>query len=84
MRTVFGQRAGPPPDRFLVAVATLTLLAEVAEQQPLLCAIDDAQWLDTASAQIVAFVGRRLLAERIALVCAARTESAPGGAHRPP
>jgi DNA-binding CsgD family transcriptional regulator len=72
--TVFGLRAGETPDRFLVALATLTLLAEVAEQQPLLCVIDDAQWLDAASAQICLFVGRRLLAERIALVCAARTE----------
>src|SRR5882672_534946 len=72
--TVFGLRAGPAPDRFLVGLATLTLLAEVAEHQTLVCVIDDAQWLDAASAQIILFVGRRFLAERIALVCAARTE----------
>jgi DNA-binding CsgD family transcriptional regulator len=72
--TIFGLRAGEAPDRFLVALATLSLLAEVAEQQPLLCVIDDAQWLDAASAQILVFVGRRFLAERIAVVCAARTE----------
>ena len=54
--TVFGLRPGDPPDRFLVGLATLTLLAEVADQQPLLCVIDDAHWLDAASAQIVLFV----------------------------
>ena len=73
LRTVFGQQTGPAPDRFLVALAALTLLAEVAERQPLLCVIDDAQWLDTTSSQILSFVGRRLLAEPIAIVCAARS-----------
>jgi DNA-binding CsgD family transcriptional regulator len=72
LSTVFGRSAGPPPDGFLVGLATLTLLAEVAEQQPLVCIVDDAQWLDQASAQIIGFVARRLLAERIGLVCAAR------------
>jgi DNA-binding CsgD family transcriptional regulator len=72
LATVFGQSAGPPPDRFMVGLATLSLLADVAEQQPLICLVDDAQWLDQASAQILGFVARRLLAERIALVCAAR------------
>src|SRR5262252_4630198 len=73
LATVFGRSAGAPPDRFLVGVATLTLLAEAAEQEPLVCVVDDAQWLDHASAQILGFVARRLLAERIAVVCAART-----------
>jgi DNA-binding CsgD family transcriptional regulator len=69
----FGQIPGPPPDRFLVGLAALTLFAEVAERQPLVCIVDDAQWLDHTSAQILGFVARRLLAERIVLVCAART-----------
>jgi DNA-binding CsgD family transcriptional regulator len=70
---VLGLSAGPPPDRFLVGLATLALFAGVAESQPLICIIDDAQWLDEASAQILTFVGRRLLMERIAVLCAART-----------
>jgi DNA-binding CsgD family transcriptional regulator len=72
LATVFGRSAGPVPDRFLVGLATLTLFAEAAEQQPLACLVDDAQWLDRASAQILGFVARRLLAEPIAVVCAAR------------
>jgi DNA-binding CsgD family transcriptional regulator len=67
-----GQRAGDPPDRFLVGLATLSLLAEVAEQGPLLCLVDDAQWLDEASAQTLAFVARRVDAEPVALVFALR------------
>ena len=72
LATVFGLSAGPGPDRFLVGLAMLSLLAEAAEQQPLLCIVDDAHWLDHTSAQLLGFVARRLLAERIALVCAVR------------
>jgi DNA-binding CsgD family transcriptional regulator len=70
--TAFGLAGGQAPDRFLVGLAVLDLLADHAEQQPLICLIDDAQWLDRVSAQTVAFVARRLLAERIALVVAIR------------
>ena len=73
LAVVFGLDEGPAPDLFMVGLATLTLLAEVSEHQPLLCVIDDAHWLDPASAQVLAFVGRRLLAERVALVFALRT-----------
>ncbi|GAA1760395.1 ATP-binding protein [Agromyces humatus] len=71
----FGRRGGVAPDRFLVGLATLNLLAEVAEEAPLLCFVDDSQWLDEASAQVVAFVARRLAAERIALVLGARDQA---------
>ena len=73
LATVFGVGEGLPPDRFLVGLATLSLFAELAEEQPLVCVVDDAQWLDKASAQILGFVARRLLAERVALVGAVRT-----------
>ncbi|SNT55758.1 regulatory protein, luxR family [Streptosporangium subroseum] len=70
--TAFGLRAGAPPDRFLVGLAVLSLLAEVAENGPLVCLVDDAQWLDRVSVQTFAFVARRLLAEPIGLVLAVR------------
>jgi DNA-binding CsgD family transcriptional regulator len=68
----FGLNTGAAPDRFLVGLAALGLLSGVAGRQPLLCVIDDAHWLDRASAQALAFVARRLLAEPVALVFAAR------------
>jgi DNA-binding CsgD family transcriptional regulator len=68
----FGLTTGAAPDRFLVGLAALSLLSEAAEQQPLLCVVDDAQWLDRASAQALAFVARRLLADPVAVVFATR------------
>ena len=72
LEIVFGLSAGAPPDRFLVGLAVLSLFSEVAEERPLLCVVDDAQWLDHASALTLAFVARRLLAEPVGIVFAAR------------
>ena len=73
-----GSEAGAAPDRFLVGLAILNLLAEVAEEGPLLCLVDDAQWLDEASAQVLAFVARRVAAERLALVIRVRDPTDDG------
>src|SRR5689334_11744566 len=72
VEVAFGLRSGPAPDRFEVGLAMLGLLAEVGEREPIVCVVDDAQWLDQASARTLAFVARRLMAESVALVFAVR------------
>jgi DNA-binding CsgD family transcriptional regulator len=72
LQTVFGVSEGTAPDRFMVGLAVLGLLSEVAGEQPLICVIDDEQWLDQASAQTLTFAARRLAADPVGLVFAAR------------
>ena len=76
LEVAFGLRAGSAPDKFIVGLAALGLLSEAAAEQPVLCVVDDAQWLDRASSQALGFVARRLLAEPVAMLFATRE---PGG-----
>src|SRR6266446_1306178 len=75
LSTAFGLASGAPPDRFLVGVAVLSLLSDSAEAQPLVCLVDDAQWIDRASSQVLGFVARRLAAESVVLIFAARASA---------
>jgi hypothetical protein len=73
LQTAFGISSGQAPDRFLVGMAVLNLLSQAADERPLVCLVDDEQWLDRASAQVLGFVARRLQEESVGLIFASRT-----------
>jgi DNA-binding CsgD family transcriptional regulator len=77
LQTAFGLTSGQRPDRFLVGLAVLTLLSDTAEPQPLICVVDDAQWLDRSSAQVLSFVARRLQAESVLMLFGERDQDQP-------
>jgi DNA-binding CsgD family transcriptional regulator len=76
LTTAFGLSSGAQPDRFLVGLAVLTLVSDAAEEHPIVCLVDDVQWLDRSSVQVLAFVARRLAAEAVVLLCAEREPGA--------
>jgi DNA-binding CsgD family transcriptional regulator len=78
LETAVGLRAGPPPERFLLCVAAMKLLALAAEEQPVLCVVDDVQWLDEASVSVLSFVARRVGPVPLALLFADRGERITG------